>query len=560
MTAQDVISVNLEHDRGFTWHSATGATTTVWTKGFGFTRDAYLSGQALAEWVAGSLVSVPLSECRDWLQRCVSDLDGSFALAVRGPNWIFAAVDRIRGLPLFYGLQNGRFYLSDSAPLVKGQVGDREADALTVQEFLLTGYVTGADTLFPNVKQLQASECLWCAVAGGVPHLETHEYYCWLPGDYLDGTPEELCQAMDEILIRVFERLLQATKGRTMVIPLSGGLDSRLIVTMLRRLGRENVICFSYGRPGNRESAVSERVAKALGYPWLFVPYSNARWRQWWRSDELQSYGTYADGLASLPHTQDWPAVWELERTHAIPADAVFVPGHTITSVTCQANEVHLLSRSGRLAGMPLFTQAVRSMHYSLRKCSDADFSALCNTKCGQALQGVPLDTESAVVSVLDWWSRRERQAKFIVNSVRVYEFWGYEWRVPLFLNEQLEFWRRIPPCHRVHRSLYAHCLAARFQAFGIDFGRCGRQASHWVTAAVPLAHRLGLYPLAAAAYSGLNFLRDYWRNPLASWGIHSPLCHLAMTFQVLRGKYDGTRNSVGTERMLQRLGIKKSG
>jgi asparagine synthase (glutamine-hydrolysing) len=61
------------------------------------------------------------------------------------------------------------------------------------------------------------------------------------------------------------------------VVPLSGGLDSRIIVAMLKRLGVEDVICFTYGKKGNREAEISRQVAEALGYRWYFVEYTKEK-------------------------------------------------------------------------------------------------------------------------------------------------------------------------------------------------------------------------------------------------------------------------------------------
>jgi len=56
---------------------------------------------------------------------------------------------------------------------------------------------------------------------------------------------------------------------------------------------------------------------------------------------------------------------------------------------------------------------------------------------------------------ILECWDWQERQAKFIVNSIRVYEFFGYKWRLPLWDKELIEYWARIPLEKRINRYLY---------------------------------------------------------------------------------------------------------
>src|SRR5690625_2829940 len=97
---------------------------------------------------------------RGTFENFVNELNGFYALIHRVGNTIYAAVDRIRSIPLFYGIKDHRFFLSDDAEWVRQQVGDTQMDPIAKEEFQLVGYVTGQETLFPNVKQLQAGEFL----------------------------------------------------------------------------------------------------------------------------------------------------------------------------------------------------------------------------------------------------------------------------------------------------------------------------------------------------------------------------------------------------------------
>jgi asparagine synthase (glutamine-hydrolysing) len=65
----------------------------------------------------------------------------------------------------------------------------------------------------------------------------------------------------------------------------------------------------------------------------------------------------------------------------------------------------------------------------------------------------LPAEGADDVRSSLESWNWQERQAKFIANAVRVYEFWGYEWRLPFWDAEVVDFWAAVPPALR-HRSM----------------------------------------------------------------------------------------------------------
>src|SRR5690606_32958713 len=125
-----------------------------------------------------------------------------------------------------------------------------------------------------------------------------------------------------------FQKLINHANGRQIVVPLSGGYDSRLIVSILKELGYSNVICFSYGIKGNLEAEYSKKIAESLGYKWIFVEYTDNKWKENWNTDLSKEYVEFASNKTSLPHVQDWIAVLELKANNLVNSNAIFVPGH----------------------------------------------------------------------------------------------------------------------------------------------------------------------------------------------------------------------------------------
>jgi asparagine synthase (glutamine-hydrolysing) len=54
----------------------------------------------------------------------------------------------------------------------------------------------------------------------------------------------------------------------------------------------------------------------------------------------------------------------------------------------------------------------------------------------------------------------RERQSKYVVNDVRSYDcYLNNEWRLPLWDNELVDFWLKVPIEYRANRKLYYYCI-----------------------------------------------------------------------------------------------------
>jgi len=378
-----------------------------------------------------------------------------FSVVLETEKYVYAAVDHLRMYPLFYSIKNGCAYLSDDANWILQRVQNIEMDELSATEFLMTGYVTGSDTLYPDVKQLQAGEYLtFNRIENSI---EVKMYSEIKINEGLNFDKQIAFNKLDQIHIGVFERLIESLNGRTAVLPLSGGYDSRVIAMMLKRLGYENVICFTYGKPGNWEAKVSKEIADLLEYQWFFVSYTPEKWKRWFASDARKKYFDISNGLTSLAHIQDHMAIGELKEKGLIPEDSVIIPGHTA-----------MLSFGGynqNIRGIKQATSAIVKKHYSLwswsYKKSDL-FKGKLEEKVYHAIEAFE-DKGQTIENSIFLWELRERHAKFICNSVRAYEQFGYEWRMPLWEKEMVEFWLNVPHEYRINKVFYKEYFNNQF-------------------------------------------------------------------------------------------------
>lgn len=391
-------------------------------------------------------------------------LNGFYSCVQKSNDCLCAVVDHIRSRPLFYATHQGNFYLSDNAEWVRQQVGDYEMDPIAREEFQLAGYVTGSDTLFPNVKQLQAGECLIATETENSVHVKTERYYRFLHSEPETYREPDLRDELDRVAVASIQRLIKYAGGRQIVVPLSGGYDSRLIVTLLKRLGYENILTFTYGVPGNKESVYSKRVADALGLRWHFVEYSEALWRQVWASEERWNYQKWASGWSAIAHVQDWLAVKVMKEQGVLKPDCVFAPGHSGDFVAGS----HIPDNAFERASFNIdeTIEAVFSNHYCLAPATlfKTD-KKTWSERIHDRIERDVIETNWEYADAFEKWDWQERQSKFICNSVRVYEFFGYDWWLPLWDAEFVKFWERVPLSLRRGREWYLGYVKDQFSA-----------------------------------------------------------------------------------------------
>ena len=474
-------------------------------------------------------------------QKRIAHSRGKFALIVVKGGELWAAVDRVRSTPLFYGIADDDCFVSTDPYWVRERVADSRIDPQAATELWYMLYVLRDGTLSSGVKQLRPGEVLRVKMDAAGPQPSTHSCFSYVGAKDSLYDKAALLEELDRLHVTVFEELLASTQGRPIAVPLSGGLDSRLLACMLRRVGARDVFCFTYGRPGNIEVQTSREVAEFLGYPWLFVPYQRKDWIAANFRQARRRFIRYASQLCALPPLlEDWLAVGVMKRDHAVPPDTVFCPGHTAVysagrralASAGQASCPSALARNILRANSPRlrWTRPDRPMLLHLQTQIERTL---------RELAGVAGDRTWNPGAMLEAWNWCERQTKRIINMVRAYEFWGYSWRIPLWDDRLMDFWAKIPSPLRLNKTLYRRYLTcfseSRF------FGLFNGLRSDGATDPLPKVrrsdvlrrafqrHSLGRYFLAEKhmehllAGSCLDFLHTVGRRIFSTEPVTSP-------------------------------------
>lgn len=413
------IDIRLVFEYGYKWFNYDG----IYVKGFAFDEDTVLrKGQDLLRFYEG-VISKDDFLCR------TKKLNGQFSIIYNRNGQLYLGVDPCRNFPLFYHKENNNIYISDSVEeLAKGKFKWTE---LQKKEFLCTGFVTNKFTLAENVFQVQAGSIV--SVVNGV-FIETFYHHF----NKVSDNTSTLMQVIDNLS----QRLLSVLNGRTAVIPLSGGYDSRLLVCLLKKIGHHRVICYSYGIPSSSEVKISKRVASKLGFQWFFIPCDRERMEGFPESKSFEDYYSYASNYVSGFYSQEFFVVNYLQQNRMVPEDSVFIPGHSGDTISGS----HLFSgiKEGNLLKL-LFKK-----HYNLSKGGFEVFRDHISL-------GVQADIEP--FENFDNWNLKERQSKYIINSCRMYEYFNYEYYLPLLDKELLDFYGNVDFEQRLLQQLYIKTL-----------------------------------------------------------------------------------------------------
>lgn len=501
--------MNIVIDDRYGWHYVEEADLRYWYQG---------SPQAAKRWV---------DRCRELpgvspedLERGALENEGCYAVIIEGQGRVVAAVDRIRSYPVFYVRSKEGFCISNSARALRVRCGLSEVDDLSLIEFQMAGYVTGRETLFRDLYQMQAGEFLIWDEEGA--ELQRRRYYVFYSEALRTEGEDQLLEEHAEITNRVFRQVIDQADGARIWVALSGGLDSRLVLCKLKELGYDNLQAFSYGTRGNYEAKAAEAVAEKVGVPWRFVPISMGEARAFFRSAARERYWDFADGLSNVPNMQDIHALHKLLQKKIMAAGDFVVNGQSGDFTTGGHIPSSFITERG---DMDLLFGRAFEKHYAqwLPLMTPERFNRL-KRKIAELL-GID-EREKAegqrLAGLYEWWEWQERQCKYVINGQRIYDFLNLRWFLPLWHDAYLDFWSRIPLALKYGQALYRKYLE-RF-----DLYRCFRgfhpQVWRWPgmsIAVVPAARALGL--LCGRKYMDLFYQYcmyiGHYRNAYAPHG-----------------------------------------
>ncbi len=197
-------------------------------------------------------------------EACFERLAGMFAIAIWDDEHaqLYLARDRFGKKPLVYAFFKGRLYFASEVKAILALPGaPREIDPQSLHRYLLFQYVPAPHSIYRGFRKLPPGHVL--RVAAGAPLSDEPRAFWRVPQPAsFAGSYEDAKARLGELLTKAVERRLIAD------VPLgaflSGGIDSSIVVGLMRRLGVSPLRTFTIGFPDKRydETTYARRVAE----------------------------------------------------------------------------------------------------------------------------------------------------------------------------------------------------------------------------------------------------------------------------------------------------------
>ncbi|MDE5639062.1 MAG: hypothetical protein K2I47_04615, partial [Odoribacter sp.] len=283
-------------------------------------------------------------------------MNGNFALIIKTNLIVTIVADKISSFPLFYTSNENKITITDNLSLISKE----KSTDVNREEFLSSGFCCYRNTIYRDVFRVQAGEIVRISNEFNV---SSSDYYLHKRNSlFSNASSEMLLKTFDDVVSNTFKRLIEYANGRTIVLLLSGGYDSRLIATNLRKYAYENVICTSFGTSKEKDFTVAKQIASSLGYRFLPVKVNKSYWKELKKSGEINRILESSSAMGSLSHFHLGSIVRKLMDTNQVPDDSVFVTGQSGDAI--EGNDVTGLFSHRIDVGLSEISSAIINRHY----------------------------------------------------------------------------------------------------------------------------------------------------------------------------------------------------
>lgn len=372
-------------------------------------------------------------------------------------NKIIINAGTFRDTPLFYTKKNGLLIISDDINNINI---NKKLDIKKLSELLLFKVVLNKHTIIKSIYTLEAGQQV--IINNGKYNI--YDKYIFNNFPKKNQSESDLKNELWSITNEVYDDVIKCSKNKTIIVPLSGGWDSRFIIAMLKYKNIKNVLCVNYSyKNRGTEHIISEKVANRLGYKWISIDYSISKQNRVYYSDEFNRFFLNSHQYHTAQYIQDYLMNKYLLKKFPDKDMVIFtglsgdmIAGGHFNEKTCRISSIYALISEIQDFHMETDSKDIRNvlkpiLYETIKKYM----------KYSKYLKNFELK------EIFDW---RERQSKFASNSLRSHEHLKTEWYNPFYDLRFFKFWSNIDYKYKLNEQFYINFLNDKlFEHYQID-------------------------------------------------------------------------------------------
>jgi len=422
--------------------------------GIGWTETHYANDTSLAfagytfgKNIQNELANNTKSDIRT-LINLLTEMDGNFGLLFKNSQFLAVRTDHICSFPIFYHLSDNKITFF-SSPAVISEQKKPPMNEDGVLQLLLSGFVLGDETLHDGINRVPPSSMFIFDKSTGKVHRKSLDpFKKYIKNLHSDGSWDA---NFEQTLSNTFKKQCNFPKSTRLVIPLSAGYDSRVILTQAIAAGYRNIFAYTYGIAGSFEHKIAESVCYKLGIEHHFVESTTKNIKAFFKTKIKHEFERQSDDISSGPIFHDLYVTHLLLEMGQITKNDVLVNGNSGDFIT--GNHIPI-----QLSPAMLGHCSEDQIEDTVIKCffdkhcglwpdlqTDENFQRI-STSLQKFLRqkSIKVEKENAYLcyEFLEYYNR---QIKNVVKRQKIYDYFDLEWRMPLWDVDLMHFWLKAP-------------------------------------------------------------------------------------------------------------------
>lgn len=431
-----------------------------------------------------------------------------FAFILIKNDQIFCAVDPTRSCPVSFKRDEKNFGVGDFDLLTSYTSILSNPD--DVEIFLSSGYFLGKKTISNEIFSIPAGHFL--IYKDKKYSLETYHKYEPQLFNHKEKTrsDEDLYEQIDNSLNKSIQNTIEKANGKKILLSLSAGLDSRLILSKLLEHNYDNIECISWGPLGNGDSAGASKIASLVNTKWNHIETDKNFCKSIFWSEIRREFWKYSFNGVSIPSFQEFFVFCKLSESKSYNMNDVLL-------VNGQSGDYnsggHLANMHSGLSSDKILYDFI-TKHFGLfpKLIESDEFLKKIESTLKKDFD---IDTNSTeeLIHALDVFEFNERQSKWVINGQRSADFFRYDWDLPLWNSAVVKCFEQMDYKRRFNQSCFKSYLK-KFDPYSLFQQEINRPKWTGISSiAIPTARTIGLFLGMKAKQNAYKYFAYYGIN-----------------------------------------------